>query len=118
MFGPFRGKHRVGDALAILYNDRDPYRHHCNPAVRLGDKLVYLIRDFIKLLANWELEAAAKTSAAELYKFAWKECRSFVLPMNPQRSELEYAVCFCLKEFGISVRPPKKKKSPQRIAAV
>ena len=93
--------------------------HHRDPAARLGDKLVYLIRDFIKLLANWELEAAAKTSAAELYKFAWKECRSFVLPMNPQRSELEYAVRFCLKEFGISVRPPKKKKSPQqRTAAV
>lgn len=84
---------------------------------RLGAKIVYIIRDFIDNLTDWDAEiklldapksAHEGISAAELYKFTWRECRSFVLPMNPQRTELEYAVRFCLKKLGIPVRSQKK----------
>ena len=84
---------------------------------RLGAKIVYIIRDFIDNLTDWDaeiksLDAPKSThegiSAAELYKFTWRECRSFVLPMNPQRTELEYAVRFCLKKLGVPVRSQKK----------
>lgn len=84
---------------------------------RLGAKIVYIIRDFIDNLTDWDAEikslgapknAHEGISAAELYKFTWRECRSFVLPMNPQRTELEYAVRFCLKKIGVPVRSQKK----------
>ena len=84
---------------------------------RLGAKIVYIIRDFIDNLTDWDAEikslnapksAHEGISAAELYKFTWRECRSFVLPMNPQRTELEYAVRFCLKKLGVPVRSQKK----------
>jgi len=84
---------------------------------RLGAKIVYIIRDFIDNLTDWDaeiksLDAPKSThegiSAAELYKFTWRECRSFVLPMNPQRTELEYAVRFCLRKLGVPVRSQKK----------
>ena len=88
---------------------------------RLGAKIVYIIRDFIDNLTDWDAEIKlldapksaheginVRISAAELYKFTWRECRSFVLPMNPQRTELEYAVRFCLKKLGIPVRSQKK----------
>lgn len=88
---------------------------------RLGAKIVYIIRDFIDNLTDWDAEIkslnapksahegiSVHISAAELYKFTWRECRSFVLPMNPQRTELEYAVRFCLKKLGVPVRSQKK----------
>lgn len=88
---------------------------------RLGAKIVYIIRDFIDNLTDWDAEIkslnapksahegiSVRISAAELYKCTWRECRSFVLPMNPQRTELEYAVRFCLKKLGIPVRSQKK----------
>lgn len=84
---------------------------------RLGAKIVYIIRDFIHTLTDWDAEIKSLNapkngyeglSAAELYKFTWRECRSFVLPMNPQRTELEYAVRFCLKKLGVPVRSQKK----------
>ena len=90
------------------------------PESRLGAKIVYVIRDFIDILTDWEAELRVKPdpctetgdsaalSAAELYKYTWRECRNFVLPMNPQRSELEYAVRFCLKKLGVPVRSQKK----------
>lgn len=81
------------------------------PEARLGKKLVYLIRDFMDSLTDWKKEIEEKTEAGELYALTWQQCRSFVLPMNPQRSELDYAVRFCLKERGVPVRAPKAKKN-------
>lgn len=98
---------------------------------RLGSKIVYIIRDFIDNLTDWEAEVRAlnapksahedtserlsdRISAAELYKFTWRECRSFVLPMNPQRTELEYAVRFCLKKLGVPVRSQKKPNKAKK----
>lgn len=71
------------------------------PDARLGQKLVFLIRDFIINLTDWKKECECKTAYGELYTKTWTECRNFVLPMNPQRTELEFAVKSVLTELGI-----------------
>ena len=81
-----------------------------NSEVRLGEKLVFLIEDFIKTLTDWSKEAESKSSCNELYVQTWTECRNFVLPMNPQRLELEYAIKSVLSSLGITVK--QKKKMP------
>lgn len=70
-----------------------------NEKIKLGlvkkqsDFLVFLIRDYLSLLSNME-----HTTKKELYNFVYMETRHFVLPMNPQRKELEDAVKICLNE--------------------
>ena len=56
--------------------------------------LVFLIRDYISLISNITYQ-----SKKELYSFVYRETRHFVLPMNPQRKELELAVKTCLKKL-------------------
>lgn len=65
---------------------------------RQGQALVYLIRDFLHLITD------CKGEPRTVYKTVYTECRRFVLPMNPQRTELEYAVKFCLKQGGWDMR--------------
>ena len=77
---------------------------------RQGKKLYYLIYDFTKGLTDWESEIKNKTSSSELYAKTWRECRNFVLPMNPQRKELEFAVRMVLKDLGVNVSSPKKAR--------
>ena len=76
--------------------------------VRLGRKLVFLIKDFILTLTDWQKEITSESSVGELYVKTWTECRNFVLPMNPQRTELEFAIRTSLREIGVSIRIPKK----------
>ncbi|MCR5606652.1 MAG: polynucleotide adenylyltransferase PcnB [Treponema sp.] len=71
---------------------------------RLGEKLVYLVYDFIAGLTDWSKEVQYTPAAGELYVKTWRDCRNFILPMNPQRSELEYAIRVSLKKLGVSVR--------------
>ena len=80
------------------------------PDARLGKKLVYLIKDFIGTLTDWQKETAEKYSYTELYAKTWSECRNFVLPMNPVRKELEYAVKASLAEFGVKPHQTSQKK--------
>ncbi|HOS31487.1 MAG TPA: polynucleotide adenylyltransferase PcnB [Treponemataceae bacterium] len=79
-----------------------------SPDARLGQKLSYLIQDFVKQLTNWEQEVINSTSAGELYIKTWSQCRHFVLPINPQRSELEFAIKTTLKKMGVALKIPKK----------
>ena len=69
--------------------------------VRLGRKLVYLISSLVKQLAQM------KGPPSEVYNRVYAECRRFVMPMNPPRVELEFAVRHCLKECGFNVRLPR-----------
>lgn len=78
---------------------------------RLGKKLVFFIKDFVKTLADWQKETKTNAAVGELYTKTWSECRSFVLPINPQRRELEYAIRQSMRELGVSVRLPKKRQS-------
>ena len=78
---------------------------------RQGQALVYLIRDFLQLITDWTGEPRA------VYKEVYAECRHFVLPMNPQRIELEYAVKYCLRKGGLDIRltgTSKAKEAPKR----
>ena len=81
------------------------------PSVRLGKKLYFIIYDFISSLTDWKKETAQKYSSSELYTKTWTECRKFVLPMNPQRKELEFAVKSVLNSLGVSIRVQPKAKS-------
>lgn len=82
------------------------------PDCSLGRKLYFIIFDFIESLTDWEKETSDKYSPAELYSKTWTECRSFVLPMNPQRKELEFAVKSVLNTLGVAIKiQPQKAKS-------
>lgn len=88
-----------------------------NPQERLGKKLTYLIYDFIECLTDWDKEVKNKTSPNELYAKTWSECRKFVLPMNPVRKELEFAVKDCMANLGVKIKnkPVEKKQKEQNI---
>lgn len=90
------------------------------PEARLGKKLLLLIKDFVGTLTDWEKETAGKYSYTELYGKTWTECRNFVLPMNPVRKELEFAVKAALNEYGVKAHQPKKqapvKQAPKQSA--
>jgi len=77
---------------------------------RLGKKLQFIIRDFVGTLTDWNMEVKTKTSANELFAKTWKQCRNFVLPMNPVRKELEFAVKASLKDLGVNVSLKSGKK--------
>lgn len=85
------------------------------PDVRLGQKLVYLIYDFIANLTDWEKEVENSSGAGELYTRTWSQVRNFVLPINPQRTELEFAIRMSLKKLGVSLKIPKNafSKKPE-----
>ena len=90
------------------------------PEARLGKKLLLLIKDFVGTLTDWEKETAGKYSYTELYGKTWTECRNFVLPMNPVKKELEFAVKAALNEYGVKAHQPKKqapvKQAPKQSA--
>lgn len=77
---------------------------------RLGKKMTFLIKDFVFSLTDWEKEIANKTSFMELYSKTWAECRNFVLPMNPVRRELEFAVKTVMTSLGVNSRPKNTNK--------
>ena len=74
--------------------------------IRLGRKLAYLITDLVQLVADWN------GHPVEVYTNVYRECRRFIMPMNPPRTELEFAVRHCLKEGGLPIRAarPRGKK--------
>lgn len=92
--------------------------HQINPEARLGQKLTYIIYDFIESLTDWKEEISV-SAAGELYTRTWTQCRNFVLPMNPQRTELEFAIREVLRKLGVTMRIPKtafntKKKNSKK----
>ncbi|MBR6565621.1 MAG: polynucleotide adenylyltransferase PcnB [Spirochaetaceae bacterium] len=112
--------HLQPSATAMMYANKDfkesYFRHlqelddlhNREPGARLGQKLAYLIYDFTAGLTDWKAEVEEKSAAAELYSQTWIQCRNFVLPMNPQRTELEYAIRTVLRQLGVSVHIPKR----------
>lgn len=87
------------------------------PETRLGIKMVYFLKDFIESLTDWPKEIENKTSYSELYSKTWTECRNFVLPMNPIRKELEFAVKTCLADLGVKNGTKNKKAAGPKPAA-
>ena len=68
---------------------------------RLGRKIIFLIRDFVDMITDWN------GMPSEVYNQVYHECRRYIMPMNPPRVELEYAVRLCLKEGGLNIRMPR-----------
>lgn len=114
-------------ATELIYNNRQFSKNYLeslkeldyfisqNPEATLGQKLEYIIRDFIASLTDWKKEIAGNSAAGELYTKTWAQCRNFVLPMNPQRSELEYAIRMSLKKLGVQVKIPKKNRIVYKV---
>jgi poly(A) polymerase len=63
-----------------------------------GEVLSSLVRDYLESALDWE------NSGPESFKEALLAARSFVLPMNPPRAEIELAVRLIFREHGITVR--------------
>ncbi|GMO45138.1 MAG: polynucleotide adenylyltransferase PcnB [Treponemataceae bacterium] len=76
-----------------------------NPPLRFGEKLSYILFDFARRLTDWEQEIRKQTPWGELFTVVWAHCRNFILPMNPQRTELDYAVRHCIKRMGVKSKP-------------
>ena len=116
-------------ATALIYEDKNFEKKYLESLkqlgelnkeasdVRLGKKLQFIIQDFIGTLTDWNMEIQTKTSANELFAKTWKQCRNFVLPMNPVRKELEFAVKASLKALGVNVSLKSSKKSAVKPAA-
>lgn len=115
-------------ATALIYDNRDFGKNYMEsfkklgelnstePDARLGKKLLFLIEDFVGTLTDWQKETDGKYSYTELYSKTWAECRNFVLPMNPVRKELEYAVKTALAGVGVKAHQntPKQPKQPKQ----
>ena len=112
-------------ATGLIYDSRDFEKQYMEsikklgelnsnePDARLGKKLLFLIKDFVGTLTDWKKETADKYSFTELYGKTWAECRNFVLPMNPVRKELEYAVKAALSEYGVKAHQNTPKQAKQ-----
>ncbi len=85
-----------------------------NPNTRLGNKLVFLLIDFVDSLTDWKKEVKSKSPTGELYSKTWRECRNFILPMNPQKKELEFAVKSILLSYGVNIRIKNDKKNSEK----
>lgn len=106
---------KYSKAYFASLKELDQFVQH-EPGSRLGEKLCFVLRDFVMGLTEWKKEKENGTSAAELYKTTWSRCRNFILPMNPQRTELDFAVRKILSGYGISVK--KKERSRKRVKIV
>lgn len=85
------------------------------PDARMGKKLTFMIKDFVLTLTDWKKEANDSPVYSEIYAKTWTECRNFVLPMNPVRRELEFAVKSILNELGINgIIKPKKENQQSK----
>lgn len=71
---------------------------------RLGRKLVFIIRDLVKIVTDLD------GLPSEVYNKVYHECRRFIMPMNPPRVELEFAVRYSLKELGLNIRMPRSRE--------
>lgn len=106
-------------ATALMYESREYEKKYMEsiqqlsllnkkePDARQGKKMVYLIKDYIDTLTDWEKEIENKSSPNELYAKTWRECRNFVLPMNPVRKELEFSVKTYMNKIGVQVKQKK-----------
>ena len=107
-------------ACAMMYDDKHFERAYMESLraldelvaresdARLGKKLMFFVRDFIAGLTDWQKEAESQAVASDLYLKTWTQVRQFVLPINPQRTELEYAIRESLRALGVSVKIPKR----------
>ena len=88
--------------------DLDSHVSSC-PDSRLGERLYFILKDFVASLTDWDAEVKGGSANADLYKMTWARCRNFILPMNPQRTELDFAIKKILDGYGIHIKQAKRK---------
>ncbi|HCC37136.1 MAG TPA: polynucleotide adenylyltransferase PcnB [Treponema sp.] len=71
-----------------------------------GEALGALINDYLEDMVDWE------RGIAENYKTTFAAARSFVLPMNPPRFELDYAVRRFFSAHGVTVKKFRLNEHP------
>ncbi len=85
---------------------------------RLGRQMAFLLEPYCDRIVDWSQDGH------ENYKEALKALRSFVLPVNPPRVELEAAVRAIFRNHGLSLtrkplapaeRPPEEALEPQEV---
>lgn len=79
------------------------------PQIKQGECLRALLKDYTRLIADPE------GLPQEVYTYVYKECRHFILPMNPQRKELEFAVKSILNDLGIKVSMERTQARPAKL---
>jgi len=72
-----------------------------------GEALGALFHDYLETFAEW------KPGPTENFREIYKAARSFVLPMNPPRYEMEYSVKKFLSDRGITIKKPHLEKTKQ-----
>jgi len=74
-------------------------------AARYGQILGALFYDYLETVSDW------KPGVIENYKEIFNAARSFVLPMNPPRFEMEHAVRKFLASHSITIKRPHFERS-------
>jgi poly(A) polymerase len=77
-----------------------------------GQALEALFSDYLETLSDW-----SSVSSIDNFKEIYKEARSFVLPMNPPRYDMEYAVKKFLSNKGITVKKPALPGADGKLSA-
>lgn len=83
-----------------------------DPDTRTGALLACWLRDYLDGFVDW------RADPAETYRSALAACRSFVLPMNPPRIELENGVRICFRERGVTVKKARTFEKGERSERV
>ena len=79
---------------------------------RSGEVLSFIIRDYLNTIVNWD------TEPVEAYRAAFAACRTYILPMNPPRIELENAVRLLFREHGIGIKKARTFEKGRNKEAV
>jgi poly(A) polymerase len=77
-----------------------------------GKLLSYLLRDYLDTIVDWSREPL------ENFRESLSACRSFVIPMNPPRIELENAVRLLFREHGVAVKKARTFEKGRNKEAV
>ncbi len=96
---------RTGYLASLAAMDAAAAKDEEAPSGRL---LSYLLRDYLDRIVDW------RNDPLESYRSALADCRSYVLPMNPPRIELENAVRLLFRERGVAVKKARTFEKGQR----
>jgi poly(A) polymerase len=83
-----------------------------------GEALSGLVRDYLEDAADWDGMEGEETPRppSERYREAFLLARTFVLPMNPPRMELDHAVRLLFAERGINIKKTRFNERGPRLA--
>jgi poly(A) polymerase len=87
---------------------------------RPGETLTALVKDYLEDEADWNGGESEEPPAfpSDRYKEAFIAARTFVLPMNPPRMDLDHALRLLIAEHGVVIKRARfPERRPRRSAA-